>query len=496
MYESKQATKIRFSRRVSSMHYTPFRSGQVLQTPLTSSRLERFQRGNVFRALNQTLDRCDVLEGHTGCVNALDWACDGTILLSGGDDTTVRLWQFDQCELKHDYSLTCPTIINTGHRDNIFNAKMLPQSSRIVTAARDAEIRVFDLRTSSASLTMPRKAGTYFNDLRIATIRCHGDSVKKIATEHSSDLFMSVSEDGTVRQHDLRTPHTCRRSGSCPTPLIDVGHSLLAMSLSSLTPHELVVAGEEHHGYLFDRRHLRRTIENSWGMVPKPGERMTTCVRTFGRPQPLNGRRFPLGSHITSARISDSNGHEVILSYRHDGVYLYSTNDDPEINVNFSQSQQSAGSQKNEDNDILPCSNSENRLNMPMVMPRRRFFGARNARTVKDVNFLGPNDDWIVSGSDDGHFFIWDKSGGNLHGIYEGDSSVVNVVEGHPYLPLVAVSGIDHTIKIFHPTRSPSSFSRMANSKEIMENNMRPQSSPAWSFANFSALQLLADVQT
>lgn len=69
------------------------------------------------------------------------------------------------------------------------------------------------------------------------------------------------------------------------------------------------------------------------------------------------------------------------------------------------------------------------------------------------VNFLGPNDDWIVSGSDDGHFFVWNKSNGNLHGIYEGDSSVVNVVEGHPYIPLVAVSGIDHTVKVCYSCR-------------------------------------------
>lgn len=71
------------------------------------------------------------------------------------------------------------------------------------TAARDAEIRVFDLRISSASVTTPGKTDTYSNDLRIATIRCHGDSVKKIATEHSSDLFMSVSE---VRRFTI-TPH-------------------------------------------------------------------------------------------------------------------------------------------------------------------------------------------------------------------------------------------------------------------------------------------------
>ena len=64
------------------------------------------------------------------------------------------------------------------------------------------------------------------------------------------------------------------------------------------------------------------------------------------------------------------------------------------------------------------------------------------------MNFLGPCDDFVVSGSDDGNWFMWDKLTGKTVGIYEGDSSIVNVVEGHPYLPLVACSGLDHTVKV------------------------------------------------
>jgi len=33
----------------------------------------------------------------------------------------------------------------------------------------------------------------------------------------------------------------------------------------------------------------------------------------------------------------------------------------------------------------------------------------------------------------------------------KSDSSVVNCIEGHPKLPVVAVSGIDHDIKIWEP---------------------------------------------
>lgn len=64
------------------------------------------------------------------------------------------------------------------------------------------------------------------------------------------------------------------------------------------------------------------------------------------------------------------------------------------------------------------------------------------------MNFLGPQDEFVVSGSDDGNFFMWRKSTGKIHDILEGDGTVVNVIEGHPHFPLVAVSGIDTTVKV------------------------------------------------
>lgn len=74
------------------------------------------------------------------------------------------------------------------------------------------------------------------------------------------------------------------------------------------------------------------------------------------------------------------------------------------------------------------------------------------------MNFLGPRDELVVSGSDDGNFFVWDKSSADLSGIYEGDGSVVNVIEGHPSLPLVAVSGIDTTVKVLYFATSTKSI--------------------------------------
>ena len=44
---------------------------------------------------------------------------------------------------------------------------------------------------------------------------------------------------------------------------------------------------------------------------------------------------------------------------------------------------------------------------------------------VKDVNFLWK--DHIMSGSDDGRLFIWDKHTAEVVNILQGDQSVVNV---------------------------------------------------------------------
>ncbi|TFY53009.1 hypothetical protein EVJ58_g9690 [Rhodofomes roseus] len=123
---------------------------------------------------------------------------------------------------------------------------------------------------------------------------------------------------------------------------------------------------------------------------------------------------------------------------------------------------------------------------VPIIYPRARFAGACNVETVKDVNFLGPEDEYVVSGSDDGNLFIWRKSTGQLHDILEGDGSVVNVIEAHPHLPLVAVSGIDTTVKLFGPARGPSQFSRLTNAENIMQRNSEARSRPI----NFASLFL------
>ena len=75
------------------------------------------------------------------------------------------------------------------------------------------------------------------------------------------------------------------------------------------------------------------------------------------------------------------------------------------------------------------------------TLTKSSWAGHRNYRTVKGVSFAGSSDEYIVSGSDDGHIYIWSRDG-LLRQWLEGDNRVVNCIEPHPQLPLVmATSG-------------------------------------------------------
>ncbi|XP_051998331.1 DDB1- and CUL4-associated factor 6 isoform X4 [Xyrauchen texanus] len=99
------------------------------------------------------------------------------------------------------------------------------------------------------------------------------------------------------------------------------------------------------------------------------------------------------------------------------------------------------------------------------------YKGHRNSRTmIKESCFWGNN--FVMSGSDCGHIFIWDRHTGEHLMLLEADNHVVNCLQPHPYDPILASSGIDYDIKLWSPLEQSPSFNNGLAEEVIARNEL------------------------
>jgi nuclear receptor interaction protein len=142
---------------------------------------------------------------------------------------------------------------------------------------------------------------------------------------------MTVSEDGTVRQHDLRRPHSCR--DSCPDAVFRLpGIDLYSLSMSESAPHTFAVGGQTNVAYICDRRKLSHQTP-SWGPhTLRAGQ--VDCVRRLGLPQEewakVRAGRYVSEQHVSCVKISADHPDEVLCAFATHSTALFNLRDTPE----------------------------------------------------------------------------------------------------------------------------------------------------------------------
>ncbi|XP_020678964.1 WD repeat protein iqw1 isoform X2 [Dendrobium catenatum] len=295
---------------------------------LESRRIDSLQEMNHRLQMHSSLVRRlaldKVMEGHHGCVNAISWNSSGSLLISGSDDTRVNIWSYSTGGLIHS--------IDTGHSANIFCTKFVPETcdELLVSGAGDAEVRLFNVSHAKW------KSGDVSTLEPSAFFQCHSRRVKKLAVEVGNPhILWSASEDGTLRQHDLRECSTCPPAGSssqeCRNVLLDLRCGakksladppklcllLKSCDISTTRPHQILVGGSDAFARLYDRRMLPPLTTCQTKAKPPP------CISYFCPMHLSEHRRSSL--HLTHVAFSP-NGDEVLLSYSGEHAYLMDVN--------------------------------------------------------------------------------------------------------------------------------------------------------------------------
>ncbi|XP_030750750.1 DDB1- and CUL4-associated factor 8-like isoform X2 [Sitophilus oryzae] len=205
-------------------------------------------------------------------------------------------------------------------------------------------------------------------------------------------VILSAGEDGVILSHDIRKSKA-RNISEVDNDGREV--ALYSIHANPLRTHEFCVSGREAYVRIYDQRKSREPLAR-------------LCPYQESDPNNL---------HITCA-VYNHDGSEVLASYNDDDIYLFDTHT---VRDTFQYI--------------------------------RRYSGHRNAATIKGVSFFGPRSEFIVSGSDCGHLFFWEKSTEAIaQFLLADDNGVVNCVEPHPELPFVATSGLDWDVKLWVPS--------------------------------------------
>ena len=122
-----------------------------------------------------------VLKGHTGLVNSVAFSSDGTQIVSGSYDNSVRVW---------DASTGAEVKVLKGHTGSVYSVAFSGNGTQIVSGSDDNSVRVWDALTGA----------------EVKVLKGHTSSVKSVAFSSDGTQIVSGSNDQSVRAYSLVTP--------------------------------------------------------------------------------------------------------------------------------------------------------------------------------------------------------------------------------------------------------------------------------------------------
>uniref|UniRef100_A0A336LFT1 CSON004855 protein n=1 Tax=Culicoides sonorensis TaxID=179676 RepID=A0A336LFT1_CULSO len=371
------------------------------------------------------------------------------IFLSCGEDTTIRLYDLRKESKCH--KTKCKDNILISSPAAITTMDITPISMYyLAVGSSDGYVRIYDRRylglmgyssDGESNFTVPIKAfsipAVEKRGYRITSVGYSADEQELLASYSSEHLYLfDVTQDGISTKESLteKNKRGAVKTGDSPPPV----------------------------------RRLR--LRNDWSDTGPESRPSWEGQETSdpARPSTVMSRM----TEVLSRMLSDTNrtnfqGNEIPNEHDLDIVNTLQnltdasseTNRQPDEMENTNETAET--DEKVEDIDMKEIPNYSH--------IKQKYTGHRNSRTmIKESSFYGNN--YVMSGSDCGHIFVWNKHSGQLVNVLQGDKHVVNCIQPHPTLNLLATSGIDYDIKLWTPVSEESTFDETVAS-ELMKRN-------------------------
>ncbi|WP_020377887.1 NACHT and WD40 repeat domain-containing protein [Candidatus Microthrix parvicella] len=412
------------------------------------------------------------LEGHTNTVLSVGWSPDGTRLVSGSNDGTIRIWDpEDGTELGR----------LEGHTNTVWSVGWSPDGTRLVSGSNDGTIRIWDPNERT----------------ELGRLEGHTGTVLSVGWSPDGTRLVSGSNDGTIRIWDPNERTELGRLEGHTRTVLSVGWSPDGTRLVSGSNDGTIRIWDPNERTELGRLegHTRTVLSVGWSpdgtrlvsgsadgtiLIWDPDERTelgrleghTDWVRSVGWSP--DGTRLVSGSDDGTIRIWDPDertelgrleGHtRTVLSvgWSPDGTRLVSGSNDGTIRIWDPDERSELGRLEGHTNTVLSVgwspdgtrlvSGSADGTIRVWDPDERSELGRLEGHTdwVRSVGW-SPDGTRLVSGSDDGTIRIWDPEDGTELGRLEGHTNTVWSVGWSPDGTRLVSGSNDGTIRIWDP---------------------------------------------
>jgi WD40 repeat protein len=433
---------------------------------------EYFLSPRAIRALNEALVASKLrlhLRGHDGPVDNAAFSSDGSRIVTGSVDGTVRVWDAesgDELRVLRCHEGILSAALSTdgrqvataygdvttgegsaqiwdvesgtelhvlrGHDGIVWSAAFSPDGSRVVTASRDGTARIWDAMSGE----------------ELHVLRGHEGGVSSAAFSPSGELIVTGSNDGTARVWDAATADA-----------LDVlsGHED-AIQSAAFWSDTVVVTGSTD-------RTARIWEAESGELLALRGHEGTVWSAAFSR----DGTRVVTGSEDESARVWEAESGEQLRVLYGGASTVACVAFSPDGSRVLTASRDGARVWDVADEALHVLSGHEGPVNGAAFSAdgSKVATGSGNAVRVWDTEsgeellMLGgdgenvwsvafsPDGRWVVSGSADGTARVWDAESGEQLRVLHGHEDAVESAAFSPDASRVVTSSDDGTARIW-----------------------------------------------